>query len=186
MIFIITAFWTIVISTTFRPICPPAFFRCLLSKYLRWSLKIFIIKGFRTIVFIFIVISTTFWLICPPAFFRCLLSKFLRWSLMIFIIKGFRTIFFIFIVISTLDISCLNFWDEALWFLSLRVFKLLSSLLLFPQCFTQYVLRPSSGVCCLNFWDEAWWFLSLRVFGLFIKKYTFMHSVFLKCGMYGK
>ena len=31
-----------------------------------------IIKGFRTIVFIFIVISTTFWPICPPAFFRCL------------------------------------------------------------------------------------------------------------------
>ena len=36
------------------------------------SIKIFIIKVFRTIVFIFIVISTTFWLICPPAFFRCL------------------------------------------------------------------------------------------------------------------
>ena len=33
---------------------------------------IFIIKGFRTIVFIFIVISTTFLSICPPAFFRCL------------------------------------------------------------------------------------------------------------------
>ena len=33
---------------------------------------IFIIKGFRTIVFIFIVISTTFRPICPPAFFRCL------------------------------------------------------------------------------------------------------------------
>ena len=31
---------------------------------------IFIIKGFRTIVFIFIVISTTFRPICPPAFFR--------------------------------------------------------------------------------------------------------------------
>ena len=34
--------------------------------------KRFIIKGFRTIVFIFIVISTTFQLICPPVFFRCL------------------------------------------------------------------------------------------------------------------
>ena len=34
--------------------------------------KIFIIKGFRTIVFIFIVITTTFRPICPPAFFRCL------------------------------------------------------------------------------------------------------------------
>ena len=33
---------------------------------------IFIIKGFRTIVFIFIVISTKFRVICPPAFFRCL------------------------------------------------------------------------------------------------------------------
>ena len=33
-------------------------------------------------------------------------------------------------------------------FLSLRVFGLLSSsLLLFPQCFGRYVLRPSSGVC---------------------------------------
>ena len=32
----------------------------------------FIIKVFRTIVFIFIVISTTFWLICSLAFFRCL------------------------------------------------------------------------------------------------------------------
>ena len=34
--------------------------------------KVFIIRGFRTIVFIFIVISTTFRPICPPAFFRCL------------------------------------------------------------------------------------------------------------------
>ena len=32
----------------------------------------FIIKNFRTIVFIFIVISTTFRPICPLAFFRCL------------------------------------------------------------------------------------------------------------------
>ena len=35
----------------------------------------FIIKGLRTIVFIFIVISTMFWTICPPAFFRCLLNS---------------------------------------------------------------------------------------------------------------
>ena len=41
-------------------------------KFLRRSLLIFIIKVFRTIVFIFIVISTTFRPICPPAFFRCL------------------------------------------------------------------------------------------------------------------
>ena len=33
-------------------------------------LFIFIIKGFRTIVFIFIVIAATFRPICPPAFFR--------------------------------------------------------------------------------------------------------------------
>ena len=37
-----------------------------------YSHFIFIIKGFRTIVFIFIVISTTFRPICPLAFFRCL------------------------------------------------------------------------------------------------------------------
>ena len=34
--------------------------------------RIFIIKGFRTTVFIFIVISTTFRSICLSAFFRCL------------------------------------------------------------------------------------------------------------------
>ena len=45
-------------------------------------------------------------------------------------------------------ISCLNFWDEACWLLSWRVFGLLSSsLLLFLQHFGRYVLRPSSGVC---------------------------------------
>ena len=43
-----------------------------MNKFLRWSLMIFIIKGFRTAVFIFIVISITFRPICPPAFFRCL------------------------------------------------------------------------------------------------------------------
>ena len=36
---------------------------------------IFIIKGFRTIVFIFIVISTKFQPIYPPVFFRCLLNS---------------------------------------------------------------------------------------------------------------
>ena len=47
----------------------------------------------------------------------------------------------------TKHLSCLNFWDEACWFLSLRFFRLLSSsLLLFPQHFGRYVLRPSSGV----------------------------------------
>ena len=43
-----------------------------MSKFLKRSLLIFIIKDFWTIVFIFIVISTTFRPICPPAFFRCL------------------------------------------------------------------------------------------------------------------
>ena len=46
--------------------------RIKLCKFLRRSLMIFIIKGFRTIFFIFIVISTTFRPICPPAFFRYL------------------------------------------------------------------------------------------------------------------
>ena len=35
-------------------------------------LLIFIIKGFRTLVFIFIDIPATFRLTCPPAFFRSL------------------------------------------------------------------------------------------------------------------
>ena len=42
-----------------------------LSEFLRRSLMIFIVQGFRTIVFIFIEISITFRLICPPAF-KCL------------------------------------------------------------------------------------------------------------------
>ena len=41
-----------------------------------------------------------------------------------------------------------NMLDCDIIFLSLRVFRLLSSsLLLFPQRFGRYVLRPSSGVC---------------------------------------
>ena len=43
-----------------------------LKKKKPFLLLIFILKVFRTIVFIFIVIFTTFWPICPPAFFRCL------------------------------------------------------------------------------------------------------------------
>ena len=39
------------------------------------SFCVFIINGFRTIVFIIFVISTTFQPICPPAFFRCLSSS---------------------------------------------------------------------------------------------------------------
>ena len=41
-------------------------------KEIQTTTNLFIIKGFRTIVFIFIVISTMFRPICPPAFFRCL------------------------------------------------------------------------------------------------------------------
>ena len=45
-----------------------------------------------------------------------------------------KSFFFFFINIHVF--SCQNFWDEAWWFLSLRVFRLLSSsLLLFPQRF---------------------------------------------------
>ena len=63
----------------------------------------------------------------------------------LFLVKV-KKIYFIIITIS-----CLNFWDEAWWFLSLRVFGLLpSSLLLFPERFGRYVLRSSSGVCCVN------------------------------------
>ena len=42
------------------------------TKFLRRSWEIFIIKAFRTFVFIFIIISTMFQQICPLAFFRCL------------------------------------------------------------------------------------------------------------------
>ena len=43
-------------------------------------------------------------------------------------------------------ISCQNFWDETWWFLPLRVFGTLSSsLLIFPQHFGRYVLRPLSN-----------------------------------------
>ena len=69
-------------------------------------------------------------------------------------------------------LSCRNFWDKACWFLSLRVFGLLStSLLLFSLRFGRYVLRRSSGVCrirepsrnfelrpLLNPWGWLFWF----------------------------
>ena len=45
----------------------------IINNQLDIKLRLFIIiKGFRTIVFIFIVISKTFRPIYPPAFFRCL------------------------------------------------------------------------------------------------------------------
>ena len=47
--------------------------------------------------------------------------------------------------------SCLNFWDKAWWFLSVRGFGLLSSsLLFFSQRFSRCILQPSSGVPCLS------------------------------------
>ena len=40
------------------------------------------------------------------------------------------------ILVQDMNLGCLNFWNDSCWFLSLRVFGLLSSsLLLFPQCF---------------------------------------------------
>ena len=42
------------------------------GQFLSGIQLVFIIKGFRIIVFIFIGISTSFRPICSPAFFRCL------------------------------------------------------------------------------------------------------------------
>ena len=55
-----------------------------------------------------------------------------------------------------------HWFEGSVWnmFLSLRVFGLLSSsILLFPRCFSQYVLRSSSGVCRTR---EPTWNLELR------------------------
>ena len=50
-------------------------------------------------------------------------------------------------IMTTFCFSCLNFWDEACWFLSLRCFGLLSSsLLLFPEL----LRRQSSEGCRFN------------------------------------
>ena len=90
------------------------------------------------------------WYCCVMAVFQLvkyLLSKFLRRSLLI-IINGFWTIVFI---------------------------------LLFPQHFGRYVLRPSSDVHYLNFWDEPWWFLSLRVFGLLSSSLLLFPQRFGQC-----
>ena len=77
---------------------------------------------------------------------------------MILIIQGFRTIVFIFIVVwiseTKLDdfyhsgfsdyclhlYCCLNFWDKAWWFLSFRVFGLLSSSLLLSEFLRQSLM----------------------------------------------
>ena len=47
---------------------------------------------------------------------------------------------------SMRELSCLNFWDEAWWFLSFKVFRLLSSsLLLYPQHFGRCVHLKKPG-----------------------------------------
>ena len=61
-----------------------------------------------------------------------------------------NNVFWIFSILHFISFSCLsylNFWDEAWWFLSFTVFGLLSSsLLLYLQHFSRYVLQSSSGV----------------------------------------
>ena len=72
----------------------------------------------------------------------------------IFIIKWFRTIV----------------WDEA-WFLTLRVFGLLSSsLLLFSQSFGRYVLRPSSGEITIKMKTIIRKPLMIKIMKLHLKK----------------
>ena len=70
-------------------------------------------------------------------------------------------------------LSCLNFWDEPWWFLSLRVFGLLSSSLLgffFSQRFVRCILRPSSGVPCLSgHRNDLTWEIILKIW-LLIKQ----------------
>ena len=52
-------------------------------------------------------------------------------------------------------LGCLNFWDEACWFLSLRVFGQLSSpLLLFPQRFGRYSASNNTGI--LTTYTRLW------------------------------
>ena len=72
---------------------------------------------------------------------------------MIFIIQGFQTFVFICIIFTRFRPICLpvffrypNFWDEAWWFLSVMLFGLLSSSLLYSQRFSRYVLRSSLGI----------------------------------------
>ena len=67
----LTNTWTSGVTTVLLTIAlyKVPYCRCSIGQLIS---DIFIIMGFRTIVFIFIVISTTFRPICPPAFFRCL------------------------------------------------------------------------------------------------------------------
>ena len=62
---------------------------------------------------------------------------------------------------------CLNFWDEVWWFLSLRIFRLLSSSsLLYLPCFGQCILGPSSDV---ELWSPHW---TVRIKFSLIQYYT--------------
>ena len=76
-------------------------------------------------------------------------------GLLVYILCSYRAVVgMFFLVVQHLHIhvkiSCLNFWDEAWWFLSLKVFGLLSSsLLLFLLRFGQYILLAFFR-CLLN------------------------------------
>ena len=98
--------------------------------YIHIYMHIFIIRGFGLL--------SSFFLLFPQRFGRYVLQPSSGVCLHWCIVSGpYR-----------MDISCLNFWEEAWWCLSLMVSGLLSSsLLLFPQRFHWYVLQPSSGVC---------------------------------------
>ena len=77
-------------------------------------------------------------------------------------------------------ISCLNFWDEAWWFLSLRVFGLLSSsLLLFPK-FDKH-LKKAGGHIGQNFVEITikmktivWKPLMIKILLVWTRAYDFL------------
>ena len=154
MIFIIKGFQAIVfifivVSTMFRPICPPTFIRCLLSKFLKQRLVI-IIKGFWTIVFIFIVISTSWYkfnLGLIPALIFLLLSA-PSWNELGFLL---------------LSLVSWHLHKNVRWFVILANFWFS-----FSNCFHWYIVSGPSrlDINCLNFWNEAWWFSSLSFFRL--------------------
>ena len=102
-----------------------------------------------------------------------------------------------------LDISCLNFWDEAWWFLSLRVFGLLSSsLLLFwlkclstffrclsnPGTYTELWTMSfieSTGVACSDSVSHNWvQVLSIPVLLLACSQRTNTYNCYTMCPEY--
>ena len=102
-----------------------------LSKFLRQSLMIFISKSFWTIIFVFIVFFTTFQLLYPPALEIIQLGKsFLKFDCLIKqgaqeLWRSFTSNVFVF---YTYPRSITRSFMR--WFLSVRVFGLLSSSLL--------------------------------------------------------